>query len=40
MADNLEEVRHALGEDVVTKLCDEATNGRISGEKGEKFARH
>ena len=40
MADYLEEIRLALGADVVTKLCSEANSGRISVKKGKKFARH
>ena len=40
MADYIEQMRNALGTDVVTKLCSEANSGRISVKKGKKFARH
>ena len=40
MADYIEQMRNALGTDIVTKLCSEANSGRISVKKGKKFARH
>ena len=39
MADYIAEVRNAIGENVVKKLCDQANSGKITVIQGKKFSR-